>query len=296
MTARVISSFGDTFSVAADGFKAVCRARGVLRTKTSILCGDIAEIEYSGGEWVITEVYPRKNEIVRPPIANLDNLVIVCSSASPPPDIAMIDKFTAVAVYKDIDPVIVFTKTDVRSADEYASVYSGFFPVFTVNNTTGEGAAQLSEFLKGKFSALAGNSGVGKSSLINNICPGAMAETGEISRKLGRGRNTTRRTEFMPLPGGGYIADTPGFAAFSTERYVAIFKEDLAGCFPEFREFADKCRYTDCSHTKEQGSAVLEALAEGKIKPSRHRSYVEMYREAEKLKPWLLNKDPEKPR
>ncbi len=273
--------------MSAGGSEYVCRARGALRTKDiTPLCGDSVEIEQSGGEAVISKIFPRKNEIVRPPLANLDRLVFVLSTVDPVPNLRLLDKFTAVAVYKGISPVIVFTKTDRCGSEEYEDIYRGIFPVFSVNNITGEGVSELCDEIKGGFSALAGNSGVGKSSLLNRLCPEACAQTGEISRKLRRGKNTTRRTDIHTLPGGGYIADTPGFAAFSTERYDTIFKEELAGCFPEFEEYIGRCRFPDCSHTKEQGCAVLEALASGKIKKPRHLSYCEMYEEALKIRPW----------
>lgn len=287
MRGIIISSFGDSFRVAAEGNEYVCKARGVLRNRDlTPICGDFVELDFKDGEAVIAEVMPRKNEIVRPPLANLDQLVFVCSTTEPAPNILNLDKFTAVSVYKGISPVIVFTKTDKEDSERYVCLYRGVFPVFSVNNVTGEGIGELKGALSDKFSALAGNSGVGKSSLLNNLCPGIDAKTGEISRKLGRGRHTTRRTEIHPLPDGGYIADTPGFAAFSTDRYDVIFKEQLAACFPEFDEYIGGCRYPDCSHTKEQGCAILEAVGRGKINPSRHRSYCEMYAEAMKLKPW----------
>lgn len=289
MQGVIISSFGDSFRVVAEGKEYTCRARGVLRNKSvSPVCGDFVEIDQSGKEAVIAEILPRKNEIVRPPLANLDQLVFVCSIVEPVPNIRGLDKFTAVSVFKGIDPIIVFTKTDKSDFEKYFSVYRDVFPTFAINNLTGEGIEPLREVLKGKFSALAGNSGVGKSSLLNNLCPDINAKTGEISRKLGRGRHTTRRTEIYPLPEGGYIADTPGFAAFSTERYDIIFKDDLAACFPEFDDCIGKCRFPDCSHTKEQGCAVLEALKDGKVHESRHKSYCEMYAEASKIKPWEL--------
>ena len=289
MVGMIISSFGDSFRVAADGKEYICRARGTLRQGSlSPVCGDRVTVEISD-EPVITSVLPRKNEIVRPPLSNLDCLVFVCSTVEPAPNLLNLDKFTAVSVYKGIQPVIVFTKSDIADPEKYVSLYRGIFPVFSVDNKTGAGTDGLLKELEGKFSALAGNSGVGKSSLMNCLLPGLNAKTGEISRKLGRGRHTTRRTEVYPLPNGGYLADTPGFAAFSTDRYDIIYKDDLPSCFPEFSEYIGSCRYPDCSHTKEQGCAVLEALGAGKIIESRHRSYLAMYEEASRLKPWEHN-------
>ena len=287
MQGVIISSFGDSFKVLTDSGEYTCRARGVLRNKDLCpICGDRVSVELEGGEAVISNIFPRKNEIVRPPLANLDRLVFVLSTVDPVPNLRMLDKFTAVSVYKGIAPVIVFTKTDRCGSEKYEDIYRGIFPVFSVNNITGEGADELFNELVGSFSALTGNSGVGKSSLLNRLCPEAGAETGEISRKLRRGRNTTRRTEIYPLKGGGYIADTPGFAAFSTDRYDIIFKDELADCFPEFGDYIGSCRFPDCSHTKEQGCAVLEAVKSGKIRQSRHLSYCEMYEEARKIRPW----------
>lgn len=289
MRGIIISSYGDSFRVLADGEEYVCRARGALRNKdVSPMCGDFVSVELSGSEAVISGIFPRKNEIVRPPLANLDRLVFVCSTVDPVPNLRALDKFTAVSVYKGIIPVIVFTKTDKCGSESFEKIYRGVFPVFSVNNLTGEGVSELYDVLKGSFSALAGNSGVGKSSLLNNLCPKAGAVTGEISRKLKRGKNTTRRTEIYPLTDGGYIADTPGFAAFSTERYDTIFKEELAGCFPEFQDYIGSCRFPDCSHTKEQGCAVLEAVKDGLIGRTRYQSYCDMYDEALKIRPWEL--------
>ena len=287
MQGVIISSYGGIFKVAAGEKIFNCSARGVLRSKKlTPLCGDRADIEVSAGEYVIKSILPRRNEIVRPPLANLDQIVFVSSSIDPPPNLCNLDKFTAVSIYKGISPVIVFTKSDIVDPEPYAKIYRDIFPTFCVDNLSHEGVNSLEKVLKDKFSALCGNSGVGKSSLINSLLPGAGVITGEISAKLGRGKNTTRRTDIYPLPYGGYIADTPGFASFSTERYDIIFKEKLADCFPEFSEYAGKCRFSDCSHRSELGCAVLEALKDGKISPSRHNSYCAMYVEAAKLKEW----------
>ena len=213
----VISSHGGLFIISVDGKEISCTARGALRQKNMTpYCGDRVEAEESAGEYVIKSILPRKNEIIRPPLANLDCLVFVSSSVDPVPNLLNLDKFTAVSVYKGISPVMVFTKSDLFDPEPYAEVYRGIFPTFCIDNVTGEGTDALRNELIGKFSALCGNSGVGKSSLLNNLLPGAGAKTGEISKKLGRGRHTTRRTDIYPLPGGGFIADTPGFAAFST--------------------------------------------------------------------------------
>lgn len=284
----IISSFGGNFKVAAEDEEYICKARGSFRNKDiTPMCGDAVKFvleDNSGG--VITEVFDRKNEIIRPPLANLDQLVFIISTCEPAPNILLLDKFLAVAVYKNISPIIVFTKTDKHPADEYAKIYKDIFPTVCVDNTTGAGAEEVMALLRGKFSAFTGNSGAGKSTLLNNICPDLKLETNEISRKLGRGKHTTRRVDIFKLENGGYVADTPGFSTFNTQMYDVILKNDLAYCFPEFDDYMGGCRYQDCSHTKEQGCKVIEAVNNGEVSKSRHTSYCEMYKEALQIKPW----------
>ncbi|MCD7847647.1 MAG: ribosome small subunit-dependent GTPase A [Oscillospiraceae bacterium] len=288
----IISSFGTGYKVASlDGEIYTCKAKGIFRQRNiSPCCGDRVTVETAEGvEPLITEVHPRKNEIIRPPLANLDQMVFIMSTCEPPPNLLMLDKFSAVAQYKGIESVIVFTKTDKQPADDYVKIYRGVYPVFEVNNETGEGCDEVKKALQGKFSAFCGNSGSGKSSTINNICPELGLATAEISKSLGRGKHTTRRVDIFELDCGGYIADTPGFSTFETGKYDTIFKDELADCFPEFRDYlGGQCRFQDCSHTKETGCAILEAVRDGKISESRHRSYCEMYREASLIKPWEL--------
>ncbi len=284
----IISSLGGSYKVASDGEIYLCKPRGVFRNKQiTPVCGDMVTIEFEPtGEGVIVDVCERKNEIIRPPLANLDQLVFITSTCEPAPNLLLLDKFLAVALFKGITPIIVFTKTDKAPADEYVRIYSDLFTTFCVDNSTGEGSEQVRALLTDKFSAFTGNSGAGKSTLLNNICPDLNLATNEISRKLGRGKHTTRRVDIYPLPDGGYVADTPGFSTFNTSMYDVIMKDELADCFPEFEEHLGKCRYQDCSHTKEQGCAVLEALRDGKIQKTRHNSYCEMYAEASLIKPW----------
>lgn len=287
----IISSLGDCYKVASNGVEYICKARGSFRAKDiTPLCGDNVLFEPSGDTFVITGILPRKNQIIRPPMANLDCIAFVVSTCEPSPNILLLDKFLAVAEYKGIAPIVIFTKTDKCPGDEYAAIYSRIYPTFLVNNETGEGCEDVKNALKGKFSAVTGNSGSGKSSLLNNICPGLELETNEISRKLGRGKHTTRRVDIFKLDCGGYIADTPGFSTFETAKYDIIMKDSLADCFPEFSEYLGKCRFLDCSHTKEMGCEVIEAVKRGEISRSRHASYVEMYAEASKIKPWELRK------
>ena len=244
------------------------------------------------GSGVIEKIEERRSLLIRPPLANLDMLVFVSSTCEPRPNLLLLDKFIAIAVFKKIEPVVVFTKIDKESCDGLVDIYKGAgIKTFQVDNTTGEGSEAVKAVLEGKLSAFTGNTGVGKSSLLNNMFPALGLATNEISKKLGRGKHTTRHVELYKLEGGGYIADTPGFSSFDTNRYDIIFKDKLAGCFPEFQKYEGKCRFPDCSHTKEKGCAVIEAVKNGEIAKSRHESYVEMYEQAKQLKEWEYKND-----
>ncbi len=268
-----------------------CKARGAFRkAKITPLVGDSVEIRIDNdGYNSIESIGERRNAFNRPPISNVDYLVIVSSTCDPRPNTLIIDRLTAVAYYKDVRPVIVFTKDDLSEADEYLDIYSlTGIPCFAVSNKTGEGVEEIKALIDGSVSVFTGNSGVGKSSLINCICPGFSLETGEISQKLGRGRHTTRHVELYKT-GNGYIADTPGFSSLDFETNDIIMKDELAWCFPEFREYTDGCKFTSsCSHVNDKGCSVLEALKEGKINKSRHESYVALYNEVKDIKEWQL--------
>ena len=237
-------------------------------------------------EPVIAEILPRKNYLVRPPLANLDGIVFVNSCCEPAPNRFILDKLIAIFDSKGIEPLIVFTKTDLTSAGELPELYRNIgISVCTVDNTTGEGSDAVREFIRGKTCAFIGNSGVGKSSLLNVLFPELALETAHISKKLGRGRHTTRQVEMYKLE-GGYIADTPGFSTVDTERYCRIPKGELDGAFREFAEYTSECMFADCAHIKEKGCAVRLAVDEGRIARSRYDSYLRMYEEAAKIKEW----------
>ena len=291
MTGIIIKAVGGIYTVEASDGVYQCKARGIFRKRNiSPVCGDRVYISIEAdGTGVIEQISERRSLLIRPPLANLDALVFVSSTCEPKPNLTLLDKFIAVAVFKKIEPVIVFTKVDKRSADEYADIYrSSGFEVFEIDNTTGEGSEALKARLSGKLSAFTGNTGVGKSSLLNSLFPELSLATAQISKKLGRGRHTTRTVELYKLPEGGYIADTPGFSAFDTNRYDIILKDQLAECFKEFSPYIGKCRFQDCSHTKEKGCAVIEAVRNGDIPASRHESYVTMYEQAKQIKEWEL--------
>lgn len=263
-----------------------CKARGVFRSKGISPCaGDRVEIQ----DEVITSVAPRKNCIIRPPLANLDQLVFIVSTCDPAPNYLILDKFIAIAEYKNIRPVVAITKTDLGSSREITDIYKSIgIDVLEIDYGSSSSIAAMRDLLAGKISAFTGNSGAGKSTLLNAVDPTLNIPTAEISKKLGRGRHTTRHAELYRLDAGGYIADTPGFSTFETNRYDIIRKEELAGCFREMTEYTDKCRFKDCSHTCEKGCAVLDALNTGAIPQSRHTSYCTMYDEARQIKEWEL--------
>lgn len=283
----IIRSVRGLYTVASpDGVLTECSARGILRKKgQEPYVGDYVRMD---GD-VIAEVLPRKNEIIRPPLANLDQLCFVVSMCEPQPNLRLLDKFIAVSAYKGIMPLLLLTKIDLASCEEIYQLYSSIgIPILQVDYQEPASLEQVRTAFAGKVSALTGNSGAGKSTLLNALDSTLEIPTGEISQKLGRGRHTTRHAQLYPLANGGFIADTPGFSTFDTQRYAVIRKEELADCFTEFAEFTDGCRFHDCSHTCEKGCAVLDAVAEGSIPKTRHESYCDMYEEAKQIKEWML--------
>ncbi|MGN1137910.1 MAG: ribosome small subunit-dependent GTPase A, partial [Ruminococcus sp.] len=267
-----------------------CKARGIFRKKNnSPVAGDNVRISIPDeGFPAIEEIYPRRNSLKRPPLANLDTLVIVCSTVDPTPNTLVIDKMTAAAVDNNIEPVIVISKSDLKSGTEFADIYrkSGF-RVFEYSSNDIDSALKIRPVFKDKITAFAGNSGVGKSTLLNTLYPQLSLDTGEISEKLGRGRHTTRTVELYKLD-GGYIADTPGFSTVDIERFNMIEKDNIQFCFPEFRDYLTKCKFTSCSHTCEKGCCIIDAVNNGIIPESRHKSYVAMYNEVKDIKKWQL--------
>ncbi len=266
-----------------------CRARGAFRKEgVSPLVGDKVNIETDGEKGTVVEIYPRKNFLLRPPVANLDRLFIVSSVLSPKPNIYIVDKMTVFAEKCGIEPVIVFSKCELADTAELCAAYEkcGFAAV-RCSAVTGEGTERLASLISGKCCAFTGNSGVGKSSLINALAPELSLETNGISEKLGRGRHTTRSVSLYSCC-GGFIADTPGFSSFEQESSpLSVDKEELADLFPEFEPFVTECRfYPSCSHTRDKGCAVCEAVKAGLIPPSRHDSYMRMYEEVKNIKPW----------
>ena len=264
------------------------RARGKFRyKKITPLVGDrVAITVQDDGSGSLDEILPRRNFFQRPAVANIDQMVIICSGAIPVTDPFLVDRITALAESKNCEPIICINKWDLVQAEELFEIYTAAgFHTIKASAETGLGIEELRGLLAGKVSAFTGNSGVGKSSILNALQPDFGIATGEISEKLGRGRHTTRHVELFEVS-GGLIADTPGFSAFDTDRGEIREKEVLQHTFREFKPYLDQCRFIGCAHVKEKGCAVLAALKAGDIQPSRHRSYVRLYELAKENKPW----------
>ena len=291
MTGLIMKGIGGFYYVEAADTVYECKARGIFRRHSQKpLAGDqVVIVPAEDGTATIDEILPRKNQLVRPPVANIDQLIITASTCDPVPNPLIIDKMTALAVHKNIQPVVVITKSDLDDGAWLKEIYDlAQIRCVLFSAVSGEGAGEMKELLRNRISAFSGNSGVGKSSLLNRLYGGLQLETGDISQKLGRGRHTTRQVELFKLEGGGYVADTPGFSTVDVERYELIRKEELPQCFPEFEPYLNQCKFTSCAHICEKGCAVLKAVEEGKISKSRHGSYCAMYQEVKDVKEWEL--------
>lgn len=268
-----------------------CKARGVFRKRGfTPLVGDYVTISIPDGDGYcsINSIKERKNSLIRPALANLDVLVIVSSVVEPTVNTYIINKMICAAVNKGIEPVVVFSKTDMQSCDELIDIYNkAGIKAIGYSSVNKNGLQEIEAVLKDKVSAFSGNTGVGKSTLLNTLFPELSLETGKISDKLGRGRHTTRTVELYKCF-GGYVADTPGFSTVDLDRYEIIRKDELQYCFPEFSQYICECMFTSCSHICEKGCAVLGAVEKGYISKSRHDSYVRMYNEVKDIKDWQL--------
>ncbi len=276
-----------------DGELTACRGRGKFRHEgIAPLVGDrVAYTPLGEGAGVLDAVLPRKNEFQRPAVANIDQLVIIASGATPVTDPFLIDRVVSIAEGRSCESLICINKCDLDAAQALYDTYRrAGFPTLRVSAETGEGIPELRAAIAGKVSAFTGNSGVGKSSILNALEPGFHIKVGQVSEKLGRGRHTTRHVELFRLGNGAIVADTPGFSSFDTDQMELKRPEELQYAFREFAPYLDGCRFTGCAHVKEKGCAVLAALAEGKIAPSRHASYVRLYEQAREVPEWERSK------
>lgn len=291
---KIIRGVGGKYEVLCQDRLFSARARGVFRhEQISPEVGDNVTLRLEeSGEGYIEKILPRKNLLIRPPLANLDLMLITAAAAKPAPSLSTLDKLSAICVHADVLPVFVITKCDIDHAAgaRLAKVYrrSGF-QTFEISALTGAGTAALREYLEKtlpeKTAALAGASGIGKSTLLNLLFPNLCLATGGVSKKIARGRHTTRHVELFPAL-GGLIADTPGFGMLDFMRFDFMEAADLAGAFPEFAPYLGTCRYADCTHLCEDGCAVVKAVRDGKIEKTRHESYVELYTILKDKKAW----------
>ncbi len=290
MTGRIIRSLSGFYEVQTEKGTVTCRARGNFRKQRWVpLTGDLVEISATGKKGMLEQILPRKNRFVRPAVSNLDALVVFAANVNPVTEPFLIDRVAAIAGNQEVPVIICINKTDLDPATDLAETYrKAGFPVICTSAENGTGVEDLREAISGKFVAFTGNSGVGKSSILNRLLPDLKLQTGEVSEKLGRGRHTTRHVEIYELDHSTFVADTPGFSSFDTDKMEVILKENLQYAFPDFAPYIGKCRFHDCAHLKEPDCAVTEALRAGDIQPSRYDSYVRLYEKAREIKTWEL--------
>ncbi|MBR4173283.1 MAG: ribosome small subunit-dependent GTPase A [Clostridia bacterium] len=285
MTGKIIKGIGGFYYVkTADGNIIECRARGILRNKNEKpYIGDDVEISVSGKSGSVDKILARKSLLIRPPVANVDSVVIVISAIDPMPDTLLADKLILSSEIAGIEPVICINKTDLKTDTELFRTYkSAGYKTICVSAKSNKDIDKLSKILEGKTSAFAGLSGVGKSTILG-ILTGQKQETGEISKKIKRGRHTTRCVELLELPMGGYALDTPGFSSFEVG---GIKADELQNFFPEMRDRKNKCRFKGCLHTKEPDCAVKDAVSSGEIAKSRYESYLNFCETLKNVQEW----------
>ena len=293
LTGRIIRSISGFYDVQTTSALVNCRARGVLRKDgQSPLTGDMVEITVERGKGMVERILPRRNRFVRPAVANLDALVVFAANVNPVTEPFLIDRVAAIAGDQEVPVVLCINKCDLDPALDLAKIYTAAgFTVICASAQTGEGVEELRQLLRGKLTAFTGNSGVGKSSMLNRLCPGLELPVGEVSEKLGRGRHTTRHVELYMLEEGTYVADTPGFSSFDTDQMDVILKENLQYAFPDFGPYIGQCQFHDCSHRKEPGCAVTKAVEEGTLERTRYDSYLRLYEKASQIKTWEIKQE-----
>ena len=290
LTGRIVRSISGFYDVQLPGKLISCRARGILRKNgESPLTGDLVQITVEKGKGMVEKILPRNNSFVRPAVANIDALVVFAANVNPVTEPFLIDRVAAIAGDQEVPVILCVNKCDLDPAVDLVriSTHAGF-PVICTSAETGEGVEQLRDLIRGKLTAFTGNSGVGKSSVLNRLCPDLALATGEVSEKLGRGRHTTRHVELYSLGEDTYVMDTPGFSSFDTDQMDVILKENLQYAFPDFGKYVGACQFHDCSHRREPGCAVTAALAAGEIEQTRYDSYLRLYDKASQIKLWEL--------
>ena len=287
---RIVRSLSGFYDVQTDDGIITCRGRGSLRKAgLSPLTGDMVEITLEHGKGMVEKILPRKNRFIRPAVANVDALVVFAANVNPVTEPFLIDRVAAIAGDQSVPVILCINKCDLDPAVDLEKIYrNAGFCVIRASAQTGEGVEELRALLQGKLTAFTGNTGVGKSSMLNRLCPQLELATGEVSEKLGRGRHTTRHVELYPLDGQTYVADTPGFSSFDTDQMDVLLKENLQYAFSDFAPYLGQCQFHDCSHRREPGCCVRQAVEEGKLERTRYDSYLRLYEKACQIKPWEL--------
>ena len=287
---RIIRSLSGFYEVRTPEGDITCRGRGALRrTGESPLTGDMVQITVEKGKGMVETILPRKNRFIRPAVANVDALVVFAANVNPVTEPFLIDRVAAIAFDQDVEVYICINKCDLDPATDLERIYKhAGFSVILASAETGEGVEELRKLVKGKLTAFTGNTGVGKSSMLNALCPELHLATGEVSEKLGRGRHTTRHVELFCLDEETFVADTPGFSSFDTDQMDVLLKENLQYTFPDLAPYLGQCQFHDCSHRKEPGCAVRAAVESGDIEKTRYESYLRLYEKAAEIKLWEL--------
>lgn len=290
ISGRILRSISGFYDVQTEAGLFTCRARGILRKQgITPLTGDLVEISLEKNKGMVEGVLPRRNGFIRPAVANVDALVVFAANVNPVTEPYLIDRVAAIAGDQNVPVYLCVNKCDLDPGHDLVRIYSNAgFPVISTSAETGAGVEALAALLRGKLTAFTGNSGVGKSSILNRLCPELALPTGEVSEKLGRGRHTTRHVELYPLGDDTYVADTPGFSSFDTDQMEVILKENLQYAFPDFAPHLGKCRFDDCTHRKEPDCAIRQAVEAGKIEPTRYDSYLKLYEKSAQIKTWEL--------